>query len=90
MKLPRPLVLLVTLPILFVIAVKGSPPLKSQSTTSQAPAVQQVPEWQRAAGGKMAFDVASVKVNKSGSERGTSNITGFNVGPTFLPTGGLF
>jgi len=49
-----------------------------------------VADWQTAAGGKMAFDVASVKVNRSGVERRSSNITGFNAGPTFSPTGGLF
>lgn len=38
----------------------------------------------------MAFDVASVKADKSGSEKRSSNILGFNAGPTFSPTGGLF
>jgi hypothetical protein len=71
------------------IALESSP-LKAQSTTNQAPAVQPVPEWQIAAGGTMAFDVASVKADKSGSEKRSSNILGFNAGPTFSPTGGLF
>ena len=73
---------------LAVLGIVGMPTavVWSQATTTQSPAV---PQWQIAAGGKMAFDVASVKVNKSGGTRGSSNITGFNAGPTFSPTGGL-
>ena len=54
---------------------------------AQAPASPAVPQWQIDAGGKMAFDVASIKPDKSGGRR-YSNIA-FNAGPTFVPTGGL-
>jgi uncharacterized protein (TIGR03435 family) len=51
----------------------------------------QVPQWQRDAGGKMAFDVASVKENKSGlsSNRPSSNIP-LDPQNLYAPTGGLF
>jgi uncharacterized protein (TIGR03435 family) len=46
------------------------------------------PEWQKAAGGKMAFDVASIRQNKTGGK------SSMNVDPTpfdtFTPTGGLY
>ena len=48
--------------------------------------------WETAAGGKMSFDVASVKANTSGSPYGAS----FNIaqepddGEDFTPSGGLF
>jgi bla regulator protein blaR1 len=47
-----------------------------------------VPQWQIAAGGKMAFDVASVKVDKSG-ELGFSPNIPFTLGPTMPAVGGL-
>ena len=74
-----------------IAGVRIAPRLQAQAPTGQSPATQSatVPQWQIAAGGKMAFDVASVKLNKSGGTRGSSNITGFNAGPTFSPTGGL-
>jgi hypothetical protein len=49
----------VALAMTLVAGVLSSPCLLAQSPT--------VPQWQRAAGGKMAFDVASVKQNKSGN-----------------------
>jgi bla regulator protein blaR1 len=52
---------------------------------AQSPAV---PGWQVAAGGKMAFDVASVKPNKA-TGRPISNIP-LTIDDTFAPTGGLF
>jgi len=52
---------------------------------AQTPAVA---DWQAAAGGKMAFDVASVKANKS-AERPTSNIP-LTLDDAYTPTGGLF
>ena len=56
---------------------------------AQAPvASPPIPQWQKDAGGKMAFDVASVKSNKSGS-RPTSNVPLDSQG-LFTPTGGLF
>ena len=68
MKLRRPLVLLAVLPILCAfIVLEGSPPLKSQSTTSQAATEPPTPQWQTDAGGKITFDAASVKLSKSGN-----------------------
>jgi uncharacterized protein (TIGR03435 family) len=48
-----------------------------------------VPDWQTAAGGKMAFEVASVKRNQGADRPGSSNVP---LGPAdaFSPTGGLF
>jgi uncharacterized protein (TIGR03435 family) len=48
-----------------------------------------VPQWQIDAGGKLAFDVASVKQNKSGSVNGSSNIL-LTPGDILRPTGGRF
>jgi uncharacterized protein (TIGR03435 family) len=71
------------------------PPLKAQLTPDQAPATQRppTPQWQTDAGGKMAFDVASVKQNKSGPPpSGEMPSTSFplNPGDVYSPTGGLF
>src|SRR5579862_689388 len=44
--------------------------LQAQGTANQPP----MPQWQINAGGKMAFDVASVKVNNSGSPVTSTNI----------------
>ena len=49
----------VALAVTLIAGVLSSPRLRAQSPT--------VPQWQTAAGGKMAFDVASVKQNKSGN-----------------------
>jgi len=49
-------------------------------------------DWERAAGGKQAFDVVSIKQNKSGLQPGhlpTSNIP-FGAEADYSPTGGLF
>jgi hypothetical protein len=66
---------------------------RAQSAPTQAPAVQApTPQWQIDAGGKMEFDVASVKPNKGGlppsGPRPYSNIP---LGPQdmYSPTGGL-
>jgi uncharacterized protein (TIGR03435 family) len=64
--------------------------LEAQAPTAQAPAV---PQWQIDAGGKMAFDVASVKQNKSGlPPSGDKPYTNFVLGPGdgYAPNGGLF
>jgi len=66
-----------------------APQLWAQSAAVQAPTTQPpTPQWQKDAGGKMTFDVASVKPNKSGSMP-TSNIPLDSMG-LFTPTGGLF
>src|SRR5437870_4775908 len=48
-----------------------------------------VADWQAAAGGKMAFDVASVKKNNSAPEVFGTNIP-LGPGDYFTPTGGYF
>jgi hypothetical protein len=48
---------------------EGAAPLKAQTAADQAPPAQSpaAPEWQTAAGGKMAFEVASIKQSKPGT-----------------------
>lgn len=64
--------------------------LRAQTKTSQPTAVRPVPEWQKAAGGQMTFDVASVKQDTTSvsDDAASSNIP---LGPQemFAPTGGL-
>jgi uncharacterized protein (TIGR03435 family) len=54
----------------------------------QVRAQSSVPDWQTAAGGKMQFDVASVKQNTSDTKAQHSNVDLSNL-PVFAPTGGL-
>jgi hypothetical protein len=58
--------------------------LRAQSPADQAP----TPQWQIAAGDKMAFEVASVKLNKSGEQSYHMNVP--FLGDTNVSTGGLF
>jgi uncharacterized protein (TIGR03435 family) len=58
--------------------------LMSGALHAQSP----VPDWQTAAGGKMAFDVASVKQNKT-DEKAKTNIP-MGAGNVYSPTGGVF
>lgn len=47
--------------------------------------------WEKAAGGKMSFEVASVKINKLGPNGARySNVISLNPGAPFTRTGGLF
>jgi len=67
-------------------------PVRSQSAGGQAPAAQPLtPQWQIDAGGKMAFEVASVKQDTA--EPSPSNVS-TNVplgdGDYYTPNGGLF
>jgi uncharacterized protein (TIGR03435 family) len=64
-----------------------SHPQKAQSPSAQSP----TPDWQAAAGGKMAFDVASVKQNTTAPSPSTVN-SNVPMGPGdyYSPTGGLF
>jgi bla regulator protein blaR1 len=76
----------VAVPVVFGLA-NAPPKIRSearQASSAQAPA----PDWQTAAGGKMAFDVASVKQNSS-SDPPRAN---FPLGPgdSYSPNGGLF
>jgi uncharacterized protein (TIGR03435 family) len=79
-------IVIVGVPVVFY--VQAAPP-KAQSTTGQAPTTKSPTlQWQIDAGGKMAFDVASVKQNRSG-DMPSSN---FPLGPgaVYSPNGGLF
>jgi uncharacterized protein (TIGR03435 family) len=58
----------------------NTPLLRAQSSAS---------DWQIAAGGKMTFDVSSVKQNKSADQPATTNVP-LGAGSGFTPTGGLF
>ncbi len=77
-----------TMPVF--LGLVEAPRLQAQAPTGQSPATQSatMPQWQIAAGGKKAFDVASVKQNKSGS-RPRSNVP-LNAGAAYSPSGGLF
>jgi bla regulator protein BlaR1 len=77
--------------VVFVAGALTAPRLRAQAPAGQSPAPQSpaVPQWQIDAGGKMAFDVASVKPNKSVPARPTSNIP-LDSDDDFTPTGGLF
>jgi hypothetical protein len=48
---------------------QGNRPQRGQVATVQAPIsqAQKVPQWQTAAGGKMSFDVASIRPSKPGT-----------------------
>ena len=60
-------------------------------SSAQAPSRTSGPEWQTAAGGKMAFDTASVKLRPPGPPRPPQG-SNFPLGPgdVYIPTGGLF
>jgi uncharacterized protein (TIGR03435 family) len=74
---------------LVIAGVLSSPRLPAQAQSEQSPATSSptIPGWQRKAGGKMAFDVASIKQNTSDERAHT------NVNLSFLedvpPKGGL-
>jgi uncharacterized protein (TIGR03435 family) len=72
-----------------VFALITAPLLQAKAQAGQTPATQSpIPQWQTDAGGKMAFDAASVKQNSSSAAVPSSNIP---LGPmdAFAPTGGL-
>jgi uncharacterized protein (TIGR03435 family) len=74
---------LVAVIVLVVFGLVSVPRVRAQSPA---------PEWQTAAGGKMAFDVASVKQNKSGQfPSGDAPTTNVLLGPgdIYSPNGGL-
>jgi uncharacterized protein (TIGR03435 family) len=65
------------------------PSVMAQSAAGQATAVQPtVPQWQIDAGGKLAFDVASVKLSKPGDEGYRMNFP-LSLGPNMTPVGNL-
>jgi hypothetical protein len=58
--------------------------------STQSPSPSSAPDWQAAAGGKMAFDVASVKRNTSASPRGMGSNFPLGPGDVYVPNGGVF
>ena len=61
-------------------------PLRSARPPSQPPA----PDWQTAAGGRMAFDVASVKKNTTAPPGARSSNFPLGPGDVYIPNGGHF
>jgi uncharacterized protein (TIGR03435 family) len=56
-------------------------------TAFAQPSSTTVPQWQIAAGGKMSFEVASIKLNAAGFQRPSFPL---DAGPAFASTGGRF
>src|SRR5580704_9486106 len=82
------LVTIVTLAVTIMVGVMATS-LRAQSAGSQASSLKRQ-EWETLAGGKMTFDVASVKPSKITSlGLGTSNVP-LGPGDTYPPNGGLF
>ncbi len=80
-------IVVISLGLAFLAAI--IPRVGAQSA-SQAPPV---PQWQKDAGGRMEFDVASVKLNTSGvPPSGDMPYSNFPLGPgdVYNPNGGLF
>ena len=79
---------LVSLAVALLAGLITAPRLQAQSPATQSPAV---PQWQIDAGGKMAFEVASIKPNKGRPPlvRSRSNVP-LDDGDGFPPNGGLF
>ncbi|MDP9051906.1 MAG: TIGR03435 family protein [Acidobacteriota bacterium] len=79
---------LVALHTVTAFAQTNAPQEAKEVAISPTAQVLPVPEWQTAAGGKMSFEVASVRQNKTGGK------SSMNVDPTpfdsFTPTGGLY
>jgi uncharacterized protein (TIGR03435 family) len=84
--LSTPAIVVLAVPVLAGLIIASR--LRAQTSTLQSPAV---PQWQIDAGGKMAFEVASVKESKCvpPSCASTSNVN-MLPGDVFSPTGGLF
>jgi bla regulator protein BlaR1 len=70
---------------LVLLALGGSSAVQAQASAGQS---APVPEWQTAAGGKMAFDVASIRLSPPGTEFDA----GFPLSPddSYVKTGGNF
>jgi uncharacterized protein (TIGR03435 family) len=79
--------------LIVLIALAAAGALKTAWAQSQATPSPEVPQWQTDAGGKMEFDVVSVKPNKSGlgPTRDTpSSSVPLDAGPAYSSHGGLF
>ncbi len=72
-----------TMPVF--LGLVEAPRLQAQAPVASPP----IPQWQIDAGGKMAFDVASVKVNKS-DDRGMNANFPLTLGLNFAVVGNLF
>jgi uncharacterized protein (TIGR03435 family) len=91
MKIHRPSVFA---SLLVMLAAPWSFQLRGQATRANgAPTQTRMPQWQIDAGSKLAFDVASVKFNRSGplpsGDKPNSNVP-LGPGDTYAQTGGLF
>jgi uncharacterized protein (TIGR03435 family) len=75
---PHAAIVFLSVAALFVFGSANSPTTRAQSSSS---------DWQTAAGGKMSFDVASVKQNKS-TDPPTTNVL-LGPGDIYSPNGGL-
>src|ERR1700735_715735 len=74
----------------FVLAIavsSVSSNAQSQSALPPASPSQSAPEWQRAAGGKMEFDAASIKLSLPGTQPHAN--FGLNIDNETLQPGGL-
>ena len=80
MKLLSNWLALVTLAVTLSLCAATTPTAAQSST---------IPDWKTAAGGKMSFDVASVKQNTSDTRAQHTNVD-WSDQPFFTPTGGLF
>jgi uncharacterized protein (TIGR03435 family) len=68
---------------------QANPTLLVQAATGQLPSPRlPIPQWETLAGGKMEFDVASVRQNNSNSKP-ESNVS-LTAGKTYSPAGGVF
>ena len=67
--------------VVLLVGLTYSTTLEAQTTTAD--------RWETAAGGKMAFDVASVKPDKL-SAKPVSNVKLNNARNAYLPNGGVF
>ena len=74
-----------TLAVAFLASAIAQP-FRAQSAANHST----VPQWQIDAGGKMGFDVASVKQNKSGPSGTPHTNMGLDAGEDYTSTGGLF
>jgi len=63
--------------------------LTAASIAAQSPSQSPAPDWQIAAGGKMAFDSASVMQNTTPPYRSSSNFP-LGAGDVYIPNGGFF
>jgi bla regulator protein BlaR1 len=70
---------------------QGKGQRQAQSESAQEPAAQTVrlPQWQKAAGGRLSFEVASVRLSAPNAPPGESSFQ-MNAGDDFSPTGGFF